>query len=93
VEHLDATDLVVAFERDHVRFVRHMSPAAADRTATLPRLLLPDWPGAGLAEEDPRHWQEVDDPAGGEVDDFIRCARIIDAQIQGLLLRLDAHGT
>jgi len=91
VEHLDATDLVVAFERDHVRFVRHMSPAAADRTATLPRLLLPDWPGAGLAEEDPRHWQEVDDPAGGEVDDFIRCARVISDQIQALLPRLDTH--
>jgi protein-tyrosine-phosphatase len=89
-DHLDGADLVVAFERDHVRFIRHMSPGAADRVATLPRLLLPDWPGADLAAEDPRHWSEVDDPAGGDVEDFIRCARTIDTQVAELLVRLDA---
>ena len=72
---------------------RHRSEAAgaaaADRTATLPRLLLPDWPGATLSAEDPRAWTEVDDPAGGDVDDFIRCARDIEAQIAALLPRLD----
>lgn len=90
-EHLDDVDLAIAFERDHVRFMRHMAPQAADRIATLPRLLLPDWPGADLAAEDPRAWAEVDDPAGREVDDFIRCARDIDAQIGALVPRLEAY--
>lgn len=89
-DHLDNVDVIVGFERDHVRFIRHMAPEVADRTATLPRLLADDWPGADLAAEDPRRWVEVDDPAGGDVDDFIRCARIIDKQIALLLSRLDA---
>ena len=88
-DHLDDVDLVVGFERDHVRFIRHMAREVADRTATLPRLLLPDWPGADIAGEDPRTWDEVDDPAGGEIDDFVRCARIIDTQVAQLIARLD----
>jgi protein-tyrosine-phosphatase len=90
-DHLIDVDLVVGFETDHVTHVRRLAPESADRTATLPRLLLPDWPGADLAAEDPRAWTEVDDPAGGDVDDFIRCARDIDAQVAQLLARLDAR--
>lgn len=89
-DHLAAVDLVVGFETDHVMHVRRLEPAVADRTATLPRLLGADWPGADLAAEDPRTWIEVDDPAGGDVDDFIRCARAIDAQVAQLVARLDA---
>ena len=89
-EHLVGVDLVVAFEADHVTHVRRLVPASAEHTATLPRLLLPDWPGVDLALEDPRGWPEVDDPAGGEVEDFIRCAQDIDAQITRLLPHLDA---
>ena len=90
-DHLIDVDLVVGFESDHVTHVRRLAPESADRTATLPRLLLPDWPGADLAAEDPRTWTEVDDPAGGDVDDFIRCARDIDGQVAQLLARLDAR--
>lgn len=89
-EHLDDVDLVVAFEAEHVRHVRRLAPEAADRTATLPRFLLPDWPGVALATEDPRTWVEVDDPAGGDVEDFIRCAQDIDAQVAQLVARLEA---
>ena len=89
-DHLDDVDVVIAFERDHVRFIRHMAPEVADRTATLPRLLVDDWPGADLGAENPLEWVEVDDPAGGDVDDFIRCARIIDQQVALLLTKLDA---
>jgi protein-tyrosine-phosphatase len=92
-DHLDDVDLVVGFERDHVGFIRHMAPEVAGRTATLPRLLLPDWPGVDIAGEDPRTWDEVDDPAGGDVDDFIRCARIIDRQVAELVRRLDSMST
>lgn len=88
--HLSEADLVVAFEADHVLHIRRIDPATAERTATLPRLLLPDWPGADLAGEDPRGWTEVDDPAGGDEGDFVRCARDIDAQLTLLLPRLDA---
>ena len=87
---LDDVDLVVAVEAEHVRHVRRLAPEAADRTATLPRFLLPDWPGVALATEDPRTWVEVDDPAGGDVEDFIRCAQDIDAQVAQLVARLDA---
>jgi protein arginine phosphatase len=89
-DHLDDVDLVVAFEAEHVRHVRRLAPESADRTATLPRFLLQDWPGVDLSTEDPRTWVEVDDPAGGDVEDFIRCARDIDAQLALLLPRLDA---
>ncbi len=89
-DHLIDVDLVVGFETDHVRHVRRLAPESADRTATLPRLLLPDWPGVDLSTEDPRTWVEVDDPAGGDVEDFIRCARDIDAQVAQLVARLDA---
>lgn len=89
-DHLIEVDLVIGFETDHVMHVRRLEPAVADRTATLPRLLGMDWPGADLAAEDPRAWTEVDDPAGGDVEDFIRCARDIDAQVAQLVARLDA---
>ena len=88
-DHVVDVDLVVAFEADHVRHVRHLAPDASDRIATLPRLLMPDWPGAHLAIEDPRTWPEVVDPAGGDVDDFIACARAIEGQMAELLPRLD----
>ena len=88
-DHLIDVDLVVGFETDHVMHVRRLAPESADRTATLPRLLLPDWPGVDLSTEDPRTWVEVDDPAGGDVEDFIRCARDIDAQVAQLVARLD----
>jgi len=90
-EHLDTADLVIAFESDHVAFVRRMAPEVADRTATLPRLLLTDWPGVDLAAEDPRTWAEIEDPAGGDVEDFIRCAHTIDEQIAVLLSRLEGR--
>lgn len=88
-DHVIDADLVIAFEADHVNHVRRMVPESAGHVATLPRLLLPDWPGADLAAEDPRGWAEVDDPAGGDVDDFVACALAIEAQLGRLLPRLD----
>ena len=79
-----AADLVVAMEADHVRYVRRVHPAAADRTATIRRLCrdLPPAPGS-LAErvtslelagvtlgED----EDVADPAGREADVYAACA-------------------
>lgn len=91
--HLADADLVITFERDHVAFIRRHYPQAADRTATLARLLDHDpspWRlPAGLGEEPLSDWAEVDDPAGGGIDDFVACALRIDADLARLLPRLD----
>lgn len=85
--HVDSADLVVGLAREHVDFVRRTHPGAAARTATLRRLVRDLRPGpAPLAErvaaldlgavalED---WEDVDDPAGGELEVFEACAREI----------------
>ena len=90
--HIDDAALIIGFEVDHIRHIRRMSPDAADRTATLPRLLLPDWPHVDLAAEDPRTWPEVVDPAGGDADIFVACAQVIAGQVEDLLLRIDERG-
>lgn len=94
--HLDNADIVVCFERDHVGHVRRRHPEAATRTATIGRLLADAWnsgPWAlppGLADEPLAGWDEVDDPAGGEIEDFVACAQDIARQVGLLLPRLDA---
>ena len=83
-EDLEWADLVVVMEADHVRFVRRQHPDAAPRTATLRRLCrdLPPGPealdrrvaGLGLATVELEDWEDVVDPAGGEVPDYVACA-------------------
>jgi protein-tyrosine-phosphatase len=87
-DHLADADLVICFEIDHVRHIRRLNPAVSDRAATLPRLIQPDWPGADLADEDPQGWPEVIDPAGGDTEDFIACARQIARQVEQLIPRI-----
>jgi protein-tyrosine-phosphatase len=84
-EDLAWADLVVVMEADHVRFIRRHHPAAARRTATLRRLCreLAPGPGAlegrvadlGLAAAELGDWEDVIDPAGGEVPDYVACAQ------------------
>jgi protein-tyrosine-phosphatase len=84
-EDLEWADLVVVMEADHVRFIRRHHPGAARRTATLRRLCreLPPGPGAlegrvaelGLATAELEDWEDVIDPAGGEVPDYVACAQ------------------
>jgi protein-tyrosine phosphatase len=91
---LRTADLVVAMAREHVQFVRRVHPQAAPRTGTLKRLAR-DLPGSAgrLAERIAalqldavalEHWEDVDDPAGGDEEVFHECA----AEIQVLLQRL-----
>lgn len=97
---LRTADLVVAMAREHVRYVRRHHPEIADRTATLKRLVrdLPATEGSlhervaalGLAEVDLEEWEDVEDPAGGEVDVYHECAREIDELLA--LLRPYLHG-
>ena len=97
---LRGADLVVAMAREHVRYVRRRHPEVADRTATLKRLVrdLPATAGAlhervaalGLADVDLEDWEDVEDPAGGDVDVYHECAREIDELLA--LLRPYLHG-
>ncbi|HEX6475807.1 MAG TPA: hypothetical protein VF005_00925 [Acidimicrobiales bacterium] len=81
---LDEADLVVGLAREHVEHVRRRHPSAASRTATLRRLCR-DLPGlSGTLQErvavlrldqvELEPWEDVDDPAGGELEDFQGCA-------------------
>ncbi len=86
-EDLEWADLVVVMEADHVRFVRRHHPDAARRTATLRRLCreLPPGPEAldrrvaalGLEGAELEDWEDVADPAGGEIPDYVACAEVL----------------
>jgi protein-tyrosine-phosphatase len=99
---LDHADLVIAMSREHVEYVRRLHPGAAVRTATLRRLArdLPAHPAplhqrvAGLRLDavvlEP--WEDIEDPAGGEIEDFVVCARVIDTLVRELRPALDTTG-
>jgi protein-tyrosine-phosphatase len=92
-------DLVVGLACEHVRYVRRAHPEAAGRTATLRRLVrdLPPGPAPfaerlaaldlAAVELDPS-WEDVEDPAGGDIDDFHACARNVESLITQLATRL-----
>lgn len=82
-EHVETADLVIGLAPEHVQWIRREHPDIAPRTATLRRLVRDlDTSGAltdrisrlALHEIDLEPWEEVIDPGGGEVDDFINCA-------------------
>lgn len=89
-------ELIVGFTRDHVEFVRRRFPEGAAKTVTLRRLCRDLGDGAplgkrltrlGLAELALEAWEDIDDPAGGELEDFERCAGEIQV-LTGRLARL-----
>lgn len=90
-----SADLVVALAREHVEWVRRTLPAVAPRTGTLKRLVrdLPALDGGlderldvlGLATVDLELWEDVHDPAGGELSVFEECAREIHDLLEELL--------
>jgi protein-tyrosine-phosphatase len=86
----DAADadsaLIVAFEPAHVAYVRRYHPEAAGRTGTLIRLVRELPAGDGLARRLPRlgldrgqlePWEEVPDPAGGDLPEVEACAKVV----------------
>lgn len=92
-----SADVVVCLAPEHVAYMRRTHPEAAARSVTLKRLArdLPGLDGAaapfadrlatlGLGADEVEDWEEVVDPAGGELPDFEACAR----EIHGLLERL-----
>lgn len=104
--HVDRARLVIALAPEHVEWMRRNHPDAAHRTATLKRLvrhldsegpLSARLDALRLADVDLEPWEEVVDPGGGEVEDFIRCAfevvdlvdhvidRLVDDEIEPLV--------
>jgi protein-tyrosine-phosphatase len=93
------TDLVVAMAGEHVAYMRRQHPEAAGRSATLKRLVrdLADDPAVpvperlaalDLAAVDLEPWEDVADPAGGDLPEFEACVAEIDALLVQLLPRL-----
>ena len=88
---VERADLVVGLAREHVAYIRRRHPEAAARTGTLKRLArdLPATTGAFADRVASLHlddvalepWEDVEDPAGGDLPEFEACA----AEIQGLL--------
>ena len=96
---LHRAELVVAMAPEHVEWVRREHPSAAPRTATLRRLSrdLPGVAGAtlaarvgalGLASVTLEPWEEIEDPAGGDAEDFVACATAIVALVDALAATL-----
>lgn len=92
--HVDTADLVVALAGEHVAYVRRTHPGAAARTGTLKRLAR-DLPVSGdpfaarvaalhLDEITLEPWEDVVDPAGGDLPEFEECAREIHHLLQQL---------
>ncbi|HEX5095588.1 MAG TPA: hypothetical protein VFX21_06220, partial [Acidimicrobiia bacterium] len=99
VQELDSASLVIALAREHVAWMRRVHPRAAPRTATLKRLArdlppgpapLPERLGAmALDEVELESWEDVLDPAGGDLDVFLECAREIADLLHVVIPRLD----
>ncbi len=95
---VDSADLVVVMGADHVNYIRRRHPAAAQRTATLCWLADHLAPGPAplservaaldLAGLEPDVQGEVEDPAGGEDSDYVRCAVRLKELVERLAPRL-----
>jgi protein-tyrosine-phosphatase len=81
---LQGVDVVVAMAGEHVAYVRRRHPEAGARTATIKRLCR-DLPGVDgelrsrvaaldLSAVELEPWEDVIDPAGGELPDYTACA-------------------
>jgi len=91
-------DLVIAMASEHVRYMRRRHPEAADRTATISWLAanLPkgDEPlsqrvrSVDLAAIDADLQGDVKDPAGGDDDEYVECARQLERLVGELVERL-----
>ena len=81
-EHVESADLVIGLAPEHVQWIRREHPDAASRTVTLRRLVRDLGTHGPLGERltelslhrvELEPWEEVVDPGGGEVEDFISC--------------------
>jgi protein-tyrosine phosphatase len=96
---LDTADLVIALAREHVQWMRRVHPTAAPRTATLKRLardlaadehvpLFERVARMRLQDVQLESWEDVVDPAGGDIDVFVDCANEIAELLHRVIPRL-----
>jgi protein-tyrosine-phosphatase len=95
---LERADLIVAMAGEHVSYIRRVHPEVAGRTASIKRLCrdLPATGGSlsqrvrslGLAEVAVEPWEDVEDPAGGEDEAYLACAKELADLCADLLPRL-----
>jgi protein-tyrosine phosphatase len=95
---VEEADLILAMAGEHVAYIRRLYPQAASKTASLKRLSrdLPAGPlplterisSLGLAGLPIEPWEDVDDPAGGEDEAYLACAKLLEALSAELLSRL-----
>lgn len=90
---VDEAALIAIFEPMHLRYMRKKHPDASDRVASLPRLArdLADGDPASLTarvgelalgDHDFQEWEEVIDPAGGDLAVFEAAAAEIDRLVR-----------
>jgi len=95
---VEAAGLILAMAGDHVAFIRRRYPEAAGRTVSIKRLCrdLPSGPprldqrinSLGLADLAIEAWEDVADPAGGQDEDYLVCAKELAVLTAELLPRL-----
>ncbi|MGH9078868.1 MAG: hypothetical protein ACRDYE_02100 [Acidimicrobiales bacterium] len=84
-EAVRSAGLVLAMAGEHVAYVRRVFPEAAPKTTSIKRLVrdLPAGPGPlgdridalGLAGVPIEPWEDVEDPAGGDDELYVACAK------------------
>jgi protein-tyrosine phosphatase len=92
---LPETDVVVAMANEHVAWMRREHPEVADRTISLHRLARDLTGGTDPfghrlkllqpATVELEDWEEVADPAGGDLPEYVACARELDGLIERLV--------
>ncbi len=94
LDHVERADLLLGAAPEHVAWVRREHPDASARAVTLRRLdrlhePIGIWLASGAAATvELADWEEIVDPGGGEVDDFVDCAREIEALVGRVAPRL-----
>ena len=96
---IDDAVLILAMAAEHVAYIRRKHPGAAQRTASIKRLVrdLPPGPvpladrlaALGLDQVELGEWEDVEDPAGGEDAVYVSCAEELADLCARLLPLLD----
>ncbi len=95
---VETADLVLAMAGEHVAYIRRRHPGASAKTASIKRLCRDLSPGPRplveriselrLADVPLEPWEDVEDPAGGEDEVYLTCAKELAVLCAELLPRL-----
>jgi protein-tyrosine phosphatase len=97
-EDIGEADVILAMAGEHVAYVRRRHPEAAGKTVTIkrlcrdlsadPRPLVERVAALDLADLPIESWEDVEDPAGGEDEVYVSCAKELADLCAELLPRL-----